>query len=431
MPDTAALDTIFTHAGSLWDDQARLTLKGRRPYDPGTGRFLSEDPIGFADGPNPYRYAGNDPVNFRDPTGLSQAGNPLNNLFGLDDGWAPTPGYHPGNLAFDTHYLNGPSLDTAGLYSSNLPLFSDQLSANTQLSRMTSDLGRTYDVAQVNGRLVVFDPVSKIETGLQLQNIDAQGGGNYTAFVSPGENLMILENPSTGTQAAIAGVAFAGAGIVGTGIRGGWAAGATAFGREVVGETVQTGLETGISAATGINIPVPIGSPSRAGPGGAFTDSADFKYGWEWQSLVKEFGLRALELVRRLATGSRRLIPMRRHSGNGGGESVSIGKHAHFRSLVIWLQITSTETENLSSPHVGKFQGTRFHAWNTSLRTKLKLRTPFDDAHIGNIGANGIVFDPAVHPVMEYGAYGQSQLEAALGLATNFQETSKDSYAYF
>lgn len=28
-----------------------------------------------------HRYAGNDPINFRDPTGLTQAGNPLNNLF--------------------------------------------------------------------------------------------------------------------------------------------------------------------------------------------------------------------------------------------------------------------------------------------------------------------------------------------------------------
>ncbi len=49
-----------------------------RWYDPNTGRFLSEDPAG--DGPNPYRYSGNDPINFRDPTGLFQAGNPLNDL---------------------------------------------------------------------------------------------------------------------------------------------------------------------------------------------------------------------------------------------------------------------------------------------------------------------------------------------------------------
>lgn len=50
-------------------------------YDPNTGRFLSEDPIGFAAGdPNLYRFVGNSPLNFTDPSGLTQAGNPLDAL---------------------------------------------------------------------------------------------------------------------------------------------------------------------------------------------------------------------------------------------------------------------------------------------------------------------------------------------------------------
>ena len=69
-------------AGREWDDEAQLSYNRARYYDPVAGRFLSEDPLGPAapDG-NLYRYAGNDPVNFVDPTGLTQAGNPLNNLF--------------------------------------------------------------------------------------------------------------------------------------------------------------------------------------------------------------------------------------------------------------------------------------------------------------------------------------------------------------
>ena len=43
-----------------------------RWYDPFLGRFLSEDPIGLAGGNNQYAYAGNDPVNFTDPTGLQR-----------------------------------------------------------------------------------------------------------------------------------------------------------------------------------------------------------------------------------------------------------------------------------------------------------------------------------------------------------------------
>jgi len=37
---------------------------------PSLGRFISEDPIGFAGGLNPYLYCDNDPVNLSDPTGL-------------------------------------------------------------------------------------------------------------------------------------------------------------------------------------------------------------------------------------------------------------------------------------------------------------------------------------------------------------------------
>ncbi|OFZ18972.1 MAG: hypothetical protein A2X94_13570 [Bdellovibrionales bacterium GWB1_55_8] len=42
-----------------------------RMYDPGTGRFLSKDPIGFAGGDtNLYRYVRNTPLQYTDPTGL-------------------------------------------------------------------------------------------------------------------------------------------------------------------------------------------------------------------------------------------------------------------------------------------------------------------------------------------------------------------------
>jgi RHS repeat-associated protein len=55
------------------DDNTGLYYVRNRWYDPALGRFVSEDPIGLDGGINHYAYAGNDPVNFLDPTGLDRA----------------------------------------------------------------------------------------------------------------------------------------------------------------------------------------------------------------------------------------------------------------------------------------------------------------------------------------------------------------------
>jgi len=41
-----------------------------RYYDPDLGRFLTPDPLGYADSPNALQFAGNNPINFSDPLGL-------------------------------------------------------------------------------------------------------------------------------------------------------------------------------------------------------------------------------------------------------------------------------------------------------------------------------------------------------------------------
>ena len=55
-----------------------FTYLRNRWYDPATGRFLTQDPIGLAGGVNLYAYAGNNPIAFSDPFGLckdSEKGN--------------------------------------------------------------------------------------------------------------------------------------------------------------------------------------------------------------------------------------------------------------------------------------------------------------------------------------------------------------------
>ena len=51
-------------------DASGLTYLRNLMYDPGTGRFTQEDPIGLAGGLNAYGYANGDPVSFSDPFGL-------------------------------------------------------------------------------------------------------------------------------------------------------------------------------------------------------------------------------------------------------------------------------------------------------------------------------------------------------------------------
>jgi RHS repeat-associated protein len=67
--------------GLIWDnwhgtllerkrDLSGLEFRRSRYYDPQTGRFTQEDPIGLAGGANLYGFAGGDPVNHSDPFGL-------------------------------------------------------------------------------------------------------------------------------------------------------------------------------------------------------------------------------------------------------------------------------------------------------------------------------------------------------------------------
>ncbi len=51
-------------------DKTGTLYRRYRVYDPVTGRFTQEDPIGFAGGWNLYGFAAADPVNFSDPFGL-------------------------------------------------------------------------------------------------------------------------------------------------------------------------------------------------------------------------------------------------------------------------------------------------------------------------------------------------------------------------
>jgi len=67
---TGATQGGYAYAGREWDPETGLLYLRARYYEPKLGRFISEDPIGFAGGGNFYGYVGNNPLNLTDPTGL-------------------------------------------------------------------------------------------------------------------------------------------------------------------------------------------------------------------------------------------------------------------------------------------------------------------------------------------------------------------------
>lgn len=66
----SGLGNIWTFAARQWDQESGLMHYRNRAYSSELGRFIQQDPAGYADGLNLYAYAGNNPLQFSDPYGL-------------------------------------------------------------------------------------------------------------------------------------------------------------------------------------------------------------------------------------------------------------------------------------------------------------------------------------------------------------------------
>ncbi|WKB55280.1 RHS repeat domain-containing protein [Eleftheria terrae] len=68
-PGRPTIESNLRLPGQYQDEETGLHYNFRRYYDPQTGRYITEDPIGLEGGPNLFLYANGNPMMLTDPTG--------------------------------------------------------------------------------------------------------------------------------------------------------------------------------------------------------------------------------------------------------------------------------------------------------------------------------------------------------------------------
>ena len=110
----------YAYTGREWDPEIGLYYYRARYYEPKVGRFIGEDPLGLADGPNIYAYVGNSPVNLTDPSGMSAA---VGNFYRILDylKYPPNPPWQCFIYCIPSVYLDDIIALGAGAGASRLP----------------------------------------------------------------------------------------------------------------------------------------------------------------------------------------------------------------------------------------------------------------------------------------------------------------------
>jgi RHS repeat-associated protein len=81
------LEQPFRFQGQQFDEETGLHYNYFRDYDPATGRYLQQDPIGLEGGINTYSYANADPNKYIDPTGEAGIKNIIQQPWTGGGGW--------------------------------------------------------------------------------------------------------------------------------------------------------------------------------------------------------------------------------------------------------------------------------------------------------------------------------------------------------
>lgn len=167
---TPTVENPFQYAGQYTDAATGLQYLRARYYDPSTGQFLSRDPIEDQTF-EPYAYAGNNPANAIDPSGL----------FGIGDAW-------DAGKEILTRGAEGALGEADGIAS---VLTFGKLSVSEVLGIDTDCLGPSYAIGRPFGVTVgLMVPVERAVAGVRYlkdgreikigNNVRIAPGGNRT-----------------------------------------------------------------------------------------------------------------------------------------------------------------------------------------------------------------------------------------------------------
>ncbi|MGH8397449.1 MAG: RHS repeat-associated core domain-containing protein [Gammaproteobacteria bacterium] len=198
------------------NDGTGLYYYRARYYSPGYGRFITEDPLGLAAGQNLYAYAGNNPINWVDPTGqfyipFTHIWIPAGEMFGAEAAqyWADKqvetanwlyaiPGLFASLWTPCTSTSTIDNLATfavLGPASRGLAAAADAVAANARPLAQATWLAGTLLTAERGATTadVTFKPV--IEAVQQEENIQAVTDGINAENAGKALNPPIIEGP--------------------------------------------------------------------------------------------------------------------------------------------------------------------------------------------------------------------------------------------
>ncbi|MGI8400427.1 MAG: FAD-dependent oxidoreductase, partial [Gemmatimonadaceae bacterium] len=204
-------DNKLLWKGLLWvDGNTSLYYMRNRWYDPEAGRFMNEDPAGFDRGINLYAFSGNDPVDGKDPSGLSAYACEKLYLYTHESGQAGSSSRIENYLGFPSG-ISGQEL-TARAYAQ-----SQKFGAHLMITKAATHLScssKPYvidieDQTQVRGRTVIIATGAQYRK-LRLDDISRfEGAGVYygATFIESqlcaGEEVVVVGGGNAAGQAAV------------------------------------------------------------------------------------------------------------------------------------------------------------------------------------------------------------------------------------